>query len=169
MNFPYSFPAQHQKKQPGIESEMKPMPIYYDEAYLKKGDLLKDKVAIITGGDSGIGRAVSVAYSLQGAKVVIVYLNEDSDADETKKIIEDKGGECVLIKADIRKLNECNKIIQDVIDKYNKIDILVNNAAVQYDCNDILNITDDQFDDTIKTNIYGAFYLTRAALKHMKC
>ena len=97
MEFPKAFPLQHQEKHPGNEYEMTPMPIYYDDKYIKKGDLLKDKVAIITGGDSGIGRAVSIAYFHQGAKVIIVYYDERRDAEETKEIIEAGGGECTII------------------------------------------------------------------------
>lgn len=168
MNFPTSFPAQHQDKHPGFESIMNPAPIYYDENYIKKGDLLKDKVAIITGGDSGIGRAVSLAYAYQGANIVIIYYDELKDAEDTKKLIEEVGRKCTIIQGDIADSKFCIDVIESVIKEYGKIDILVNNAAVQYECSDFKEITDLQFDKTIKTNIYGTFYMTRSALRYMK-
>ena len=168
MNFPITFKAQHQNHHPGFEYEMTPTPIYYDENYTQTGDLLKDKVAIITGGDSGIGRAVSIAYAYQGADIVIIYYNESKDAEDTKKLIEAIGRKCTLISGDISDVNFCRTSVEKVISQYNKIDILVNNSAVQYECKDFKQITDDQFDKTIKTNIYGTFYMTREALKHMK-
>lgn len=168
MNFPTSFPAQHQDKHPGFEHEMNPEPIYYDEKYIKSGDLLKDKVAIITGGDSGIGRAVAVSYAYQGADIVVVYYNEAKDAEDTKKLIETIGKKCTIIQGDIAESSFCTNVIEKVISDYGKIDILVNNAAVQYECKDFKEITDMQFDKTMKTNVYGTFYMTRAALKHMK-
>lgn len=168
MNFPKTFPGQHQNHQPGFEFEMNPLPIYDDPKYNKKGDLLNDKIAIITGGDSGIGRAVAISFAYQGANLVIVHNCEEKDAEQTKKLIENLGRECIVMQGDISDLNFCKKIVNDTIAKFNKIDILVNNAAVQYQCNDIKNLQDTQFDKTIKTNIYGTFYLTREALKYMK-
>lgn len=168
MSFPTTFPAQHQEKHPGFEYEMNPEPIYYDEKYIKSGDLLKDKVAIITGGDSGIGRAVSIAYAYQGADIVIVYYNEQKDAEDTKKLIETIGKKCSIISGDISEGAFCKSIIEKVIKDYGKIDILVNNAAVQYECKDFKEITDEQFDKTMKVNVYGTFYMTREALKYMK-
>lgn len=168
MNFPTTFPVQHQNVHPGFEFEMNPQPIYYDESIIKKGDLLKDKVAVITGGDSGIGRAVAIAYAYQGADVVIIYYNEEKDAQDTVKIVEATGRRCTSIAGDISEVKFCNEAIKQVIDQYGKIDILVNNAAVQYECKDFTQITDEQFDKTIKTNIYGTFYMAREALKQMK-
>ncbi|MGN0145210.1 MAG: SDR family oxidoreductase [Clostridium sp.] len=168
MNFPVNFPKQHQNVQPGLEFEMNPQPIYDDPCYNKKGDILKDKVAVITGGDSGIGRAVSIAYANQGANVVIVYKNEDKDAQLTKQKVEEAGVKCTLIPGDISDKNFCNSVIEKVISEYNKIDILVNNAAVQYECTDIKQLPDEQFDKTFKTNVYGAFYMTKAAMNHLK-
>ena len=146
MNFPTNFPAQHQDRHPGFESIMKPEPIYYDENYIKKGDLLKDKVAIITGGDSGIGRAISLAYAYQGADIVIIYYDELKDAEDTKNLIEKIGRRCDIIQGDIADGKFCNEAIESVIKSYGKIDILVNNAAVQYECKDFKEITDMQFD-----------------------
>ncbi|WP_315080529.1 SDR family oxidoreductase [uncultured Clostridium sp.] len=168
MNFPNSFPAQHQNQHPGFEDEMSPIPIYDDLQYNKKGDLLNNKVAIITGGDSGIGRSVSIAYAKQGADIVIVYYNENRDAEETKKLIENIGRKCTIINGDIGRSEFCNDVIKRTIDEYGKLDILVNNAAVQYECQDIKNLSDEQFDKTFKVNAYGTFYMTRAALKHLK-
>lgn len=168
MNFPTTFPAQHQEKHPGFEYEMNPQPIYYDENHIKSGDLLKDKVAIITGGDSGIGRAVSIAYAYQGADIIIVYYNEQKDAEDTKKFIETIGRKCSIISGDISEGAFCKSVIENVIKDYGKIDILVNNAAVQYECKDFKEITDSQFDKTMKVNVYGTFYMTREALKYMK-
>ena len=167
MEFPKSFPLQHQNVQPGIEKDMNPKPIY-DGSYMKIGDVLKDKVALITGGDSGIGKAVAIAYAKQGADIVIVYFNEDSDAKETKKIIDEIGRKCTLVAGDISDVNFCNDVIESTINEYGKIDILVNNAAVQYQCMDIKSLSDEQFDKTFKTNVYGSFYITRAAMKYLK-
>ena len=168
MEFPKTFPIQHQERHPGNEYEMTPMPIYYNEKYIKKGDLLKDKVAIITGGDSGIGRAVSIAYSHHVAKIVIVYYDETRDAEETKGVIESSGGECTIVQGDVAKRDFCKEVMELAIKKYGKIDILVNNAAVQYECTDIKQITDEQFDKTMKTNVYGTFYMTREVMKYLK-
>ena len=110
MNFPTSFPAQMQNVQPGMEHEMNPAPIFYDPVYDKKGDILKDKVAVITGGDSGIGRAVSVAYANQGADVVIIYYNENKDAEETKKKVEEAGRKCTLISGILRMKLSANRL-----------------------------------------------------------
>lgn len=160
-------PEQSQPEQPGMEYMMKPLPIFDNPNYKGSGKL-KGKVAIITGGDSGLGRACSIAYIKEGAKVVIVYLNETRDANDTKEYIERLGGECVLIKGDITDHNTCKKIVRETINRYGKIDILVNNAGVQYQQDKLENITDEQFDWTMKVNIYGMFYLTKEALPYMK-
>lgn len=168
MNFPINFPKQHQNIQPGFEYEMNPTPIYDDPQYNKKGDTLKGKVAVITGGDSGIGRAVSIAYANQGADVVIVYKNEEQDANLTKEKVEEAGSRCTLISGDISSSEFCRSVMEKVINEYGKIDILVNNAAVQYVCQDIKQLPDDQFDKTFKTNVYGTFYMTKAAMNYLK-
>lgn len=168
MDFPTSFPKQEQNEQPGLEYEMNPNPIYDDPKYNKKGDLLNNKVAIITGGDSGIGKAVAIAYAYQGADVVIVYYNENKDAEETKKIIDGLGRKCTLIKGDVGDSKFCDDAVQKTIDEYGKLDILVNNAAVQFECTDFKQLTNENLDNTFKTNIYGPFYMTRAALNHLK-
>ncbi len=160
-------PAQEQVQQPGFEYEMIPLPIFDNPNY-QGSNKLKDKVAIITGGDSGLGRACSIAYIKEGAKVVIVYLNEDKDAFDTKKYIENMGGECLLIKGDITSHEFCKKIVRDTIDKYGQIDILVNNAGVQYQQDSLECISDEQFDWTMKVNVYGMFYLTKEVLPYLK-
>lgn len=164
--FKVEFPPQEQPIQPGMEYLMTPRPIFDNPNYKASGKL-KDKVAIITGGDSGIGRAVAVAYVKEGAKVVIAYLNEHKDALETKNYIESLGGTCLLLAGDVKEQSFCDYIVNETLRCFGKIDILVNNAAVQYQQKSLLDITDEQFDYTLKTNIYSIFYLTKRALKHM--
>ena len=167
-NYKLEFPPQHQDEQPGMEYLMKPRPIFNNPYYRASGKLM-NKVAIITGGDSGIGRAVAVGFVKEGAKVVIVYYNEHKDAEETKEFIERLGGTCKLISGDIKDTCFCDKIIDETISEFGKIDILVNNGGVQYQQKSLLDITDEQFDLTMKTNIYSMFYLTKRALKYYKC
>ena len=124
-------PEQSQDEQPGMEYKMTPLPIFDNPNYKGSGKL-NGKVAIVTGGDSGLGRACSIAFVKEGASVVIVYYNETRDAMDTKEYIDKLGGECLLIKGDITDHNFCKKIVRDTINKYGKIDILVNNAGVQY-------------------------------------
>ncbi|WP_297423754.1 SDR family oxidoreductase [Clostridium sp.] len=168
MNFPTSFPEQEQSEQPGLEYKMNPSPIYDDPSYNQKGNLLENKVAIITGGDSGIGKAAAIAYAYQGADSVIIYFNENKDAGETKEIIERLGRKCTLIKGDIGDSKFCDDAVQKTIDEYGKLDILINNAAVQFECTDFKQLTNENLDKTFKTNIYGTFYMTRAAINHLK-
>ena len=160
------FPPQHQDVQPGMEYLMKPRPIFDNPNY-KGSDKLKDKVAIITGGDSGIGRAVAVSYVKEGAKVVLGYLNEERDAKETEEYIKALGGTCLLVKGDVKNKKYCEYLVEETMRKFGKIDILVNNAGVQYQQKSLLDISDEQFDYTMKTNMYSIFYLTKSALKHM--
>ena len=150
-----------------MEYLMKPLPIFDNPEY-KGSNKLKDKVAIITGGDSGLGRACSIAYVKEGAKIVIVYLNEDKDANDTKNYIDTMNGECILIRGDITNHNFCKDVVRKTLDRFGKIDILINNAGVQYQQDKLENISDEQFDWTMKVNIYGMFYLTKEALPHMK-
>ena len=160
-------PEQSQDVQPGMEYLMKPLPVFDNPNYKGSGKL-KDKVILITGGDSGLGRAASVAFVKEGEKVVIVYLNETRDAQDTKNYLESLGGECLLIKADISEHENCKKIVKEVINKYGKIDVLVNNAGVQYQQDTLENISDEQFDWTMKVNVYGMFYLTKEVLSYLK-
>ena len=165
-SYKIQYPPQEQECQPGMEYLMTPRPIYNNPDYKACGKL-KDKVAIITGGDSGIGRAVACAFVKEGAKVVIAYLDEHEDANETKYILDSLGGESLFLCGDIKDKKFCDYIVSETMNKFGKIDILINNAAVQYQQKSLLDISDEQFDDTMKTNIYGMFYLTRSALKCM--
>lgn len=160
-------PEQSQDEQPGMEYKMKPLPIFDNPNYKGSGKL-NGKVAIVTGGDSGLGRACSIAYVKEGAKVVIVYYNETKDAMDTKEYIEALGGDCLLIKGDLTDHSFCRKVVRDTLNKYGKIDILVNNAGVQYQQDKLENISDEQFDWTMKVNIYGMFYLTKEILPYLK-
>lgn len=152
---------------PGQESKMNPEPIY-DNPDKKGTGRLASKTAIITGGDSGIGRAVSVAYGKEGCNVVIVYNIADDDANETKKVIESYGAKALLIKGDIGDSSFCNAVVDKTLKEFKGIDILVNNAAEQHMQKSIEDITDEQLLSTFKTNIFSMFYLTRAALPHLK-
>ncbi|MFT8321894.1 MAG: SDR family oxidoreductase [Bacillus sp. (in: firmicutes)] len=166
-NVPIAFPPQHQDRMPGFEYLMNPRPISENPNY-KSGNKLKGKVAIITGGDSGIGRAVAYAYVKEGAKVVIVYLNEHKDAKETEQRIKQLGGECLLIAADLTVEENSSLVAQKAIQQFGKIDILVNNHAVQYVQKSILDITKEQLEHTFKTNIFSFFYLIKAVLPYLK-
>ena len=160
-------PEQSQDVQPGMEYEMNPLPIFDNPNYIGSNKL-KNKVAIITGGDSGLGRACSIAYIKEGAKVVIVYLNETRDAIDTKKYIDSLGGECLLIKGDITNPNFSTEIVDKTLKRFGKIDILVNNAGVQYQQDKLENISNEQFDYTMQVNVYGMFYLTKKVLPYLK-
>jgi len=162
-----TFPPQHQNRQPGKESEMNPLPQFDDPNYKSSGKLL-DKVAVITGGDSGIGRAVAIAYAKEGADVVIVHLNEDDDANQTSESVIALGRRCLVIQADLKQEHESNAIADKVIAMFGKIDILINNAGVQYPQNSILDIAKDQLFHTFESNIFPFFYMTKALLPHMK-
>ncbi|GAA0533057.1 SDR family oxidoreductase [Chitinophaga japonensis] len=160
-------PPQHQERQPGIEKEMRPEP-QYARPPTPPGGRLKDKVAIITGGDSGIGRAVAVAFAGEGAQVVIAYLDEEVDARKTQQLVEERGSKALLVAGDVSKEKHCQRIVQQAIKKFGQVDIVVNNAAVQYPQPSIENITAEQLQRTFATNIFAHFYLTKAALPHLK-
>ncbi len=159
-------PAQEQKEQPGIEYIMNPKPIFDNPNY-KGSAKLKDKVAIITGADSGLGKSAAIAFVKEGAKVVIPYYNEHEDAKDTKEYIEKLGGECLLISGDLRDKSFSKKIVALTLEKFGKINILVNNAGVQYQSDTLECISDEQFDKTMKVNVYGMFYLTKEVLPHL--
>ncbi|MFI0472455.1 SDR family oxidoreductase [Halomonas sp. HMF6819] len=159
-------PPQHQDKQPGDEHAMHPAPEYIRESY-RGSDKLKDKVAIITGGDSGIGRAVAVHFAREGADSVIVHLEEDEDAEETKRLVEAEGRRCLVLKGDVAQPVFCREVIQKTLDEYGKLNVLINNAAEQYDWDDITDIPDDQLLRTFQTNIFSHFYMIKAALPHL--
>lgn len=150
-----------------LESLMDPQPIY-DNTSHSGYNRLKGKVAIITGGDSGIGRAVSVAYAKEGAKIAVVYRDSHEDADKTKEVVESYGGECLLLSGDLGEPAFSKKIVEKTLKKYGRIDILVNNAAEQHPKKSLLEITDDQMERTFKTNIFSVFYLTREVLPHLR-
>ncbi|MBP1995598.1 SDR family oxidoreductase [Paenibacillus eucommiae] len=160
-------PPQHQDRQPGIESEMTPKPIAVDPKYKGSGKL-QGKTAIITGGDSGIGRAAAVCYAAEGANLAIIYLDEHSDAEETKRLIENEGGQCLLIAGDIGEEAFCAEAVKQTVDKFGRLDILVNNAAEQHPQAKIEDITQQQLEKTFRTNIFSMFYLTKAAIPHLK-
>lgn len=163
---PLTFPAQHQDIQPGLESAMNPLPIFENPDYTPSNKL-KDKVAIISGGDSGIGRAVALLFAKEGANIVIVYFNEKEDALLTKKTIESYGKRCVAIKGDLRSETFSSFVVDTTIQTLGKIDILVNNCGVQYPQNSILDISAEQLKNTFETNIFSFFYLTKAVLPHL--
>ena len=161
-SYPDQFPPQHLTK-PGVEAELEARPMFEAPGY-KGSEKLEDMVAIITGGDSGIGRAVAVLYAREGADVAIVYLNEHQDAEETKRAVEKEGRRCILISGDVSDSEFCEDAVAKTIQAFGKLDILVNNAAFQQHANHITDITDQHFDRTLKTNLYGYFYMARAAV-----
>ncbi len=160
-------PPQHQNQQPGTETEMVPRPVSEDHSY-QGSNKLANKVAIITGGDSGIGKAVAIHYAKEGANVVIVYLDEHEDAKETKRQVEEEGQKCLLLSGDIGNEEFCKEIVKKTIDTFGQLDILVNNAAEQHPQKSISAITAEQLEKTFRTNIFSYFYLTKAALPHLK-
>jgi NAD(P)-dependent dehydrogenase (short-subunit alcohol dehydrogenase family) len=160
------FPPQHQNEQPGVESEMSPQPLSMDSAYKGSGKL-NNKIAIITGGDSGIGKAVAIYFAKEGSDVVIVYLNEQQDAEETKKLVEAEGRKCLLLAGDIGDEAFSQEIVTKTIEQFGKINILVNNAAEQHPQKSLLDITTQQLEKTFRTNIFGYFYLTKSVLPHL--
>lgn len=160
------FPPQHQKRQPGIESEMRPLPIYKREIGI--GGKLKNKVAIITGGDSGIGRAVSVAFAQEGADISIVYLNEHKDAKDTKTMVEEIGRRCILINGDVGKENFCKKVVKKTIREFGHLDILVNNAGEIHLESCIEDVSRKYLEKTFKTNVFSMFYMTKAAISYLQ-
>ncbi len=162
-----TLPPQQQDRQPGLEHLMNPAPKFHSTSYKGSGKLT-DKVAIISGGDSGIGRAVAVHYAIEGANVVISYLNEHEDAEKTKQYIEEQGQKCLLIPGDIGDEATCKQIVDKTIGEFGKIDIVVNNAAEQHPQKGIEDITSEQLERTFRTNIFSFFYLTKAALPHLK-
>ena len=158
---------QEQTKQPGSEKQMDPEPIYDDKDYKGSGKL-EGKVALITGGDSGIGRAVAVAYAKEGAHVAIAYLDEHEDAEETIKAIEGYGVKGAKFATDISDVENCHQLVVDVISEFGQLNILVNNAGKQFPQDDFLAISPDQLMETFSTNIFSMFYLTQATLPHLQ-
>ena len=161
------FPAQHQNRQPGIESEMNPRPISQSPTYKASGKLAGKK-AIITGGDSGIGKAVSLLFAKEGADVAIVYLDEHDDANETKQLIEAEGRRCLLYAGDIGNEDFCKEVTNKILSEFGSLDILVNNAAEQHPQKSLSNITAAQLEKTFRTNIFSFFYMSKMVLPHLK-
>jgi len=160
-------PPQHQDRQPGIESAMAPQPIAADPAYRGSGKL-HNKVALITGGDSGIGRAVAILFAKEGADVAIVYLNEHGDADDTKRRVEAAGRRCLTIAGDVGDEPFCQRSVQQTVAAWGRLDILVNNAAEQHPQDGLEKITAEQLERTFRTNIFSYFYMAKAALPHLQ-
>src|SRR6266480_693860 len=160
-------PPQHQERQPGREHKMKPRPRAEDEKRRGSGKL-RGKAALITGGDSGIGRAVAIAFAKEGADVSVVYLEEHKDAKETRRLVEEQGRKCLLIAGDVGQEEFCRKAVERTVKEFGKLDILVNNAAEQHPQDSIQKITEKQLERTFRTNIFSMFFMTKAALKHLK-
>jgi NAD(P)-dependent dehydrogenase (short-subunit alcohol dehydrogenase family) len=160
-------PPQHQDRQPGIESEMTPRPRAEDPQHRGSGKL-QGRVALITGGDSGIGRAVAIAFAREGANVVVVYLNEHPDAEETKRQVEQEGKRCITIAGDVGDEQFCRSCVDRTVRELGRLDVLVNNAAVQFPQESIEDISSDQLERTFRTNIFSYFYMTKAAMPHLK-
>lgn len=164
---PVVFPPQHQDVQPGIEAIMNPIPISDNPAYLGSGKLA-GKVAIITGGDSGIGRAVAIAFAKEGADVAIVYLNEEQDANTTSMMVERYGRRCLCIQGDLRNPAFSSHVLHQTIQHYGKLDILILNQGSMFESNSITDISDEKLDDIFRTNIFPHFYMAKAALPYLK-
>ncbi|MED4990193.1 SDR family oxidoreductase [Parageobacillus toebii] len=162
-----TLPPQHQDRQPGLQTEMNPQPVSVSEQYKASGKL-HNKVAIISGGDSGIGRAVAIHFAKEGADVAIIYLNEQEDAEETKRQVEQEGRKCLLIAGDVGDEQFCKQAVKQTVDQFGKLDIVVNNAAEQHPQKSLLNITSQQLEKTFRTNVFGCFYLTKAALPYLQ-
>lgn len=160
-------PAQKQIKQPGKEYKMKPKPEFYDLSY-QGSNKLHNKIAIITGGDSGIGRAIAIAFAIEGANIVITYLNEHQDAAYTQKVVEKIGSKCLALAGDISDPKFCQSVVKKTIKEYKQLDILINNSAEQFPQDDFLDITNKQLEKTFRINVFSYFYMIKAALPYLK-
>lgn len=156
-----------QLQKPGLESRLDPRPNYEAPGY-KGSEKLQDRVAIITGGDSGIGRAVAVLFAREGADVAVAYLNEHEDAEETKRAVEKEGRNCLLFSGDVRDSRFCKDVVEHTVSQWGKLDILVNNAAFQEHVQSLEDLDDEQIDMTVRTNLYGYLYMARAAVPHLE-
>ena len=162
-----TLPPQHHDRQPGLETDLKPRPRAEDPAYKGSGKL-DGKVALITGGDSGIGRAVAILYAKEGADVAIAYLDEHEDAEWTKARVEELGRRCVTLAGDLGKEAWCREVVARTVEALGRLDVVVNNAAEQHPTESIEDITEAQLERTFRTNIYSYFFLTKAALPHLE-
>lgn len=162
-----TLPAQEQEQQPGRESQMHPKPKVQDSAHRGSGKL-QGKIALITGGDSGIGRAAAIAFAREGADIAIVYLNEHKDAREAKDLVEKEGRKCLLIAGDVGDERFCKEAVERTVAEFGRLDIVVNNAAEQHPRKSIEEISAEQLERTFRTNIFAMFYMTKAALRHLK-
>jgi NAD(P)-dependent dehydrogenase (short-subunit alcohol dehydrogenase family) len=160
------FPEQHQSKS-GSEAKLDPK-TYYDAPFYLGSKKLDNKVALITGGDSGIGRAVAILFAREGANVAVSYLDEHKDARLTQELVEAEGGKCILIPGDVSKQKYCDKTVARTVKEFGRLDVLVNNAAFQVHTSHFEDLTTRHFDETVKTNLYGLFYMAQAAVKKMK-
>jgi len=160
-------PGQHLDENPGVEADMVLKPQYKAPGYKGSGKL-KDRVAIVTGGDSGIGRAVSVLFAREGADVAVVYLDEHEDAKETGRAVQAEGRQCLLIPGDVQDAAFCKEAVAQVVKHFGKLNVLVNNAAYQQHTDTLPEISDEKWDKTLRTNITAYFYMARAALEHLK-
>lgn len=165
--YPSSVPAQVQSHQPGDQEKMHPEPEIIKASH-KGSEKLQGKIAVISGGDSGIGRSVAVLFAREGADVAILYLEEQQDAEITKQLVENEGRKCFLFKGDISDPEVAKQAIDETLAHYGKVNILVNNAGVQYQQKDIVNISNEQLEKTFKTNIFAMFYLTKQVISHMQ-
>jgi NAD(P)-dependent dehydrogenase (short-subunit alcohol dehydrogenase family) len=167
-NQPETLPPQEQKPDShGKEHKMEPPP-KYDAEWYKGAEKLKDRVAIITGGDSGIGRSVAILFAREGADICIGYFKNKEDAEETKKMVEKEGRRCITFQGDVSDKKVCQAMVQKTIDEFKKLDILVNNAAVQFQCHEVEEISEEQLNNTFKVNIFHMFYMTQEAMKYLE-
>ncbi len=164
---PSQVPAQHQERQPGVEAPMTPHPAERHPGYRGSGKL-QDRVALISGGDSGIGRAVAIHFAREGADVAILYLNEHQDAAETKRLVEQEGRRCLSLAGDIGQEQFCREAIDRTVGEFGRLDILVNNAGEQHPQDSIEKISAEQLERTFRTNIFAQFFLAKASLKHLE-
>lgn len=166
-DMPDTQPRQHQDRQPGLQPAMTPKPRAEMADYQGAGKL-RDRVAIVTGGDSGIGRAVAIGYAKEGADVVVVYLNEHDDAEETRRHVEAAGGRCVLVSGDVGDEAFCRRVVDETMAKFGRLDVVVNNAGEQHPQDSLADIGADQLERTFRTNVFAQFFLTKAALPYLK-
>ena len=162
-----TLPPQHQDDQPGHETQMHPQPEYIAPDY-EGSDKLRGQVAVITGGDSGIGRAVAVAFAKEGADLVIAYLDEHEDAEKTRRLVEECGRQCTTMAGDVGDEDFCRAIIEKAIERHGRLDVLINNAAQQFPQESVADISREQLEKTFRTNIFSMFYTVKAALPHLK-